>query len=117
MSLNSSCLFVEQVNEINNNVKPNLANSIHSSTQSNKVTNLVELNQNDVTYSEKLETFEADAACLLVDLLLQNNTESKQEQIESNITDSHDIANRSEQTSSQQRTNAKNSSEFNTFTG
>jgi len=128
MSFNSSCLFVEQVNEINNNSNNNNdndndnksnneANTI-ATTESNNETKPVELHPNDVTHSEeKLELFQANAACLLVDLLLPNNIESKQEQNESNIADNEDKTNKSEQKSSQQRTNAKSCAEINTFTG
>ena len=114
MSFNSSCLFVEQVNEINNNDKPN---SQVNTTELNKQTKPVELYPNDVAHSEKLETFQANAASLPVDLLFPNNTEPKQDQNESNIADNDDTASKSEQTSSQQRTNAKSCAEINTFTG
>lgn len=117
MSFNSSCLFVEQVNEINNNDNSNNQVNTTATIESNKETKPVELHPNDVTHLEKLDTFQANAACLLVDLLLPNKTESKQEQNELNIADNDDRPNKSEQTSSKLRTNAKSCVEINTFTG
>jgi len=117
MSFNSSCLFVEQANEINNNDKPTKQFNTIATIESNKETKPVEVHPNDVAHLENLETFQVNAACLFVDLLLPNKTELKQEPNESNTENKDDIVNKNEQTSFQLRTNEKSFAEINTFTG